>query len=243
MTSCRIVCMSDTHGYEDMITSIPYGDILVHAGDFTNGSTAEEIERFKRWIDRLSHKHKVFVGGNHESSLQTDRYITKLAHRFHKKLFLYEIGYTAESYSQKCKDIVNRPPSVYLQDSAHYIVPDHNSSGGVYDEGITVYGTPWQPEYRGGAFNLKRGVPLREKWSMIPSGIDILVTHTPPHGIRDRCKTGEFCGCEDLRREVCERIRPRLHVFGHIHEGYGKSLLLLLNLCVRLYCSIIRILS
>ncbi|GMF55202.1 unnamed protein product [Phytophthora fragariaefolia] len=30
-------------------------------------------------------------------------------------------------------------------------------------------------------------------------------------------------GCADLLREVEHRIRPKLHVFGHVHEGYGHS--------------------
>jgi Icc-related predicted phosphoesterase len=71
------------------------------------------------------------------------------------------------------------------------------------------------------AFNLPRGEPLREKWALIPSGIDILVTHTPPYGIGDRTSRGESVGCEDLLETVL-RIKPRLHVFGHIHEGYGQ---------------------
>jgi Icc-related predicted phosphoesterase len=70
------------------------------------------------------------------------------------------------------------------------------------------------------AFNLDRGAPLREKWGLIPGGTDILITHGPPAHILDRTADGDEVGCEDLR-ETVDRLRPRLHVFGHIHEGYG----------------------
>lgn len=88
-------------------------------------------------------------------------------------------------------------------------------------EGLRIYGSPWQPRFQDWAFNLDRGEPLRRKWARIPSGIDILVTHGPPMGILDFSQYGnEHVGCGDLRQEL-HRIRPKLHVFGHIHGDYG----------------------
>ena len=89
--------------------------------------------------------------------------------------------------------------------------------------GIRIYGSPWQPWFMDWAFNLPRGGPLREKWSLIPDGVDILVTHGPPMGILDRTEMGEHVGCEELAVAVRDRIRPRYHIFGHIHEGAGRQ--------------------
>lgn len=89
-------------------------------------------------------------------------------------------------------------------------------------EGLRVWGTPWQPEFFAWAFNLPRGEALREKWRLVPAGVDVLLSHGPPYGFGDRVARGERAGCEDLLDEVRTRIRPRLHVFGHIHEGYGR---------------------
>jgi Icc-related predicted phosphoesterase len=86
---------------------------------------------------------------------------------------------------------------------------------------LRIYGSPWQPPFLDMAFNLPRGKPLREKWALIPPGIDILITHTPPYGIGDRTTRGDLVGCRDLL-EAVRRLRPRIHVFGHIHEGYGN---------------------
>jgi len=92
---------------------------------------------------------------------------------------------------------------------------------GVEIDGLHFWGSPWQPWFFDWAFNLERGPALRAKWDMIPMNTDVLITHGPPRGILDRTYSGEQVGCDDLRAAV-ERVRPRLHVFGHIHEGYGE---------------------
>lgn len=105
----------------------------------------------------------------------------------------------------------------YLQDSAVEI------------EGLKIYGSPWQPRFYDWAFNLNRGAELAEKWRMIPADVDVLITHGPPHGILDEVPKKfwvENTGCEELRRRVEEIAafgRLKLHVFGHIHCGYGTT--------------------
>ncbi|MDH4320863.1 MAG: metallophosphatase domain-containing protein [Desulfobulbaceae bacterium] len=88
--------------------------------------------------------------------------------------------------------------------------------------GITIYGAPWQPTFNDracDAFALPRGKALQEKWALIPAGVDILVTHAPPAGILDQ--DGPVAhGCADLAAAVAA-IRPRYHVFGHIHSHHG----------------------
>lgn len=99
---------------------------------------------------------------------------------------------------------------VYLQDSAVEILD------------LKIYGSPWQPRFFDWAFNLNRGGEMAEKWKLIPNEVDILITHGPPFGILDETPRGDFAGCEELRKRV-EEIRPQLHVFGHIHFGYGTE--------------------
>ncbi|MDI1240482.1 MAG: metallophosphatase domain-containing protein [bacterium] len=107
------------------------------------------------------------------------------------------------------------PGIVYLQDSSVEI------------DGIKIYGSPWQPRFFNWAFNLDRGPQMAEKWAMISNDIDILITHSPPNGILDlvpREGWDENTGCEELRKRVEEIAafrRLKLHVFGHIHSGYG----------------------
>ncbi|MFI0353343.1 metallophosphatase domain-containing protein [Actinomadura sp. 9N407] len=96
----------------------------------------------------------------------------------------------------------------YLQDSGTEI------------EGVRFWGSPWQPEFNDWAFNLPRGRPLADKWAMIPEGVDVLITHGPPLGIGDANAFPGRHGCEDLLARV-RQVRPRLHLFGHIHHDGG----------------------
>jgi len=97
---------------------------------------------------------------------------------------------------------------IYLQD------------GLVEIDGVKIYGSPWQPEFCGWAFNLPRGEDLKRKWDMIPEDTDILVTHGPPYGILDMNSRNYNVGSKTLLDAV-QRVQPKYHIFGHIHEGYG----------------------
>lgn len=48
------------------------------------------------------------------------------------------------------------------------------------------------------------------------------ITHGPPHGVLDQVAAGFNVGCEALAARLTE-LRPRLHVFGHIHEAHGLA--------------------
>ncbi|ESZ97866.1 hypothetical protein SBOR_1742 [Sclerotinia borealis F-4128] len=51
------------------------------------------------------------------------------------------------------------------------------------------------------------------------AGVDIVMTHGPPKGIRDECKDGHQ-GCDHILRAI-KRVKPLMHCFGHIYKGYG----------------------
>ena len=88
-------------------------------------------------------------------------------------------------------------------------------------DGVTFYGSPWQPTFHNWAFNLPRGSKLKEVWSRIPMCTEVLITHGPPAGILDRCQDGRIVGCQDLRDRLSQLPKLKLHIFGHIHEAYG----------------------
>lgn len=91
---------------------------------------------------------------------------------------------------------------------------------GITIEGINIWGSPVQPWFHNWAFNRQRGADIKKHWDLIPDNTDILITHGPPFGILDRTQRGENVGCEDLL-ECVNKIKPKYHVFGHIHEAYG----------------------
>ncbi len=80
--------------------------------------------------------------------------------------------------------------------------------------GFKLWGSPVTTLY-GGAFGMSRAEDRRNLYTSVPEGTDILITHGPPQGILDGGQ-----GCSELR-EATLRVRPKLHVFGHAHSGYG----------------------
>jgi Icc-related predicted phosphoesterase len=66
----KIICISDTHTYENF--EVPDGDILIHSGDISFRGTFAEMNRGMRWLSKFPHKHKVFVCGNHDWLGETD---------------------------------------------------------------------------------------------------------------------------------------------------------------------------
>jgi len=103
-----------------------------------------------------------------------------------------------------------------LPNNVHYLEDSE-----VVIDGIKFYGTPYQPEFYNWAFNLKRGIECAEKWALIPEDTDVLLSHGPPKFMCDYIPWDQFnAGCQDLLDRVLF-VKPKLHVFGHIHCGYG----------------------
>ncbi|CAH0491516.1 unnamed protein product [Peronospora farinosa] len=194
----KVVCVSDTHGLHENALTIPPGDIFVHAGDFTDTGKRSEVLAFNEFLGRLPHRYKLVIAGNHESSFDRQFYPE----------YWHQYGHKQQYDPTEVRALLTN--ALYLEDQAVLI------------EGYLFYGTPWQPEFCNWAFNLPRGDALLRQWRLIPTDTDVLVTHTPPMGHGDLVGF-QRVGCADLLREVENRVRPKLHVFGHVHEGYGRS--------------------
>lgn len=220
----RFVCMSDTHSLTSHIKhTVPDGDVFIHAGDFTRCGSISEVKEFANWLRKLPHKHKVIIAGNHELSFDPtfkniDLLRSGLTERLpcnhsHKILTIPTLGLNREQLQDAVETTLDMRDElsefIYLQDSS------------VTLHGLKIYGTPWQPEFCGWAFNLPRGQPCLDKWAEIPDDTDILITHTPPLGYGDLCCTGGRAGCVELLNTVQNRVRPKYHIYGHVHEGYG----------------------
>ncbi len=89
----------------------------------------------------------------------------------------------------------------------------------VGDRQLVFYGAPQIPACGGDdfAFQYPRG---HDAWSdTIPRSVDVLITHTPP---RHHLDLPHGMGCEFLLSEVWD-VKPTVHVFGHVHAGYGQE--------------------
>jgi Icc-related predicted phosphoesterase len=106
-------------------------------------------------------------------------------------------------------DKINPMEWTYLQDSGCQI------------DGVKFWGTPYTPRFFDWAFNADEPF-LTETWAKIPDDTDVLITHGPPLGFGDFSDFGkEHCGSKSLLHRVMD-IKPRLHVYGHIHPGFGR---------------------
>ncbi len=137
------------------------------------------------------------------------------AQPYYHKIFIagnHDFGFETEVRGYDALDLVEKFCDVtYLMDSSVMI------------DGIKIYGSPWQPRFFDWAFNLDRNSDeLNKKWEMIPDDTDILITHGPAHGFVDKVigKT-ESLGCELLTKHIQQRVKPTLHICGHIHSGRG----------------------
>lgn len=116
------------------------------------------------------------------------------------------------------------------EDSLNYPSVNYLCDSGTEFEGLKIWGSPWTTKFldqnpRAMAFVVDTDEELNKKWKLIPSDIDLLVTHSPPYGILDKItKKGDpHVGFLSLRHHVICRIKPKIHAFGHVHEYGGKS--------------------
>lgn len=222
-----VVCISDTHNKQP---ELPPGDVLIHAGDMTETGSFDEIQWQLRWLSSQPHPYKIAIAGNHDTLLD-EEYCGKYPHRRH--------GDTS-----KTRKDLDWGDVIYLEDSAitlEFPVPPTKEPVNVNGNGtpnngtedanppdnhhqkrtLTVYGTPWSPLLGSFPFQYPRNQAESFWTNRIPSETDIVVVHGPPRLHLDGNGT-RHAGCPFLAREI-GRVRPRLAVFGHIHEAYGRE--------------------
>jgi Icc-related predicted phosphoesterase len=103
----------------------------------------------------------------------------------------------------------NYPSVIYLNDS------------GIEIDGYKIWGSPVTPYFHNWAFN-RIGDDIKKHWDLIPSDTNILITHGPIYGYLDLVDYRYPKGCQYLLEKVQIMTDLKLHIFGHIHEGYGR---------------------
>lgn len=200
----KITFISDTHNKHKALDRVlPGGDLLIHAGDISSMGYKHEIQDFCKWFDGLDYEFKIFIAGNHDWG-----FIDREPFYVHRSVLIPK---PTEEILNSCKWID------YLRDSETVIQMEEEPP-------VKIYGSPWQPEFYDWAFNLPRGgEELKRRWNSIPDDTDILVTHGPAYGYVDRVLgRPDHLGCELLAARIKE-FKPKIHVCGHIHTGYGYS--------------------
>jgi Icc-related predicted phosphoesterase len=189
----KVVAISDTHSKHNKMAAIPKCDILIHAGDATSMGHEREVRAFAAWFEKQPATYKIFIPGNHELEFERQLPASRLW------------------FEEEC------PSGIMLIDQSVEVM------------GIKIYGSPQTPWFYDWAFNQDRK-QIKKYWDAIPDDTDILVTHGPPlrvldevlNAIGDRHWPPQCVGCEELA-EAVKRVKPDLHIFGHIHCSHGQK--------------------
>lgn len=201
----RIVALSDLHGY---LPTVPTCDLLIVAGDLCvdrigRSHAAVAHDQQERWFDRYMRPwfatapaaHKVMTWGNHD--------------------WCGEDGNFGDDVPGRAT-----PGAVQILVDEETSVPHVGGSGS-----LRIWGTPWSNAFGDWAF-MKRPDELADIYAGIPEGIDILMSHQPPLGygdltvLRGAGQSEHHGSCELLA--AIKRVRPKLVICGHIHEGHGR---------------------
>ncbi|RKU41926.1 hypothetical protein DL546_002203 [Coniochaeta pulveracea] len=206
----RFVCISDTH---NNTPKLPKGDVLIHAGDLTNQGTYSELSKAVSWLAKQPFEIKIVVAGNHDLTLDEEFYSRQGAN-------LHQTPQNPEA----CRRLLSENPGITYLNHAGATVRLASPSGPRTI--FTVFGSPYSPCQDTGtwAFQYPRDSDEATRlWSLIPLDTDLLITHTPPyHHCDESISKRKAMGCEILRKAMW-RVRPKLHVCGHVHEGRGAE--------------------
>ena len=189
----RVLCIADTHCHKP--TSLPPADLLIHAGDLTNDGTAAQVQDQIDWLAKLDYKYKIVIAGNHDGYLDP----------------------RSRHLGDSHKEIEWPRPEAGL----HYL--QHSSVTLTFLRGgsrvLKIYGAPQIPACGGPEFAFQYPREQDAWRDTIPVDTDVLVSHSPP---RHHLDLPRGMGCEWLLREAW-KVKPKLHVFGHVHCGYGRE--------------------
>ena len=181
-----VVCISDTHNSQP---KIPLGDLLIHAGDLTQGGTAQELQTAFDWVNSLPHAYKVVIAGNHDMLLDKAKFPEQAGLR-------KSLRWGSINYLENTVKILRFP-------------------GG---RNLKIYGSPYTRKHGNWGFQYPPGTDVFS--ATVPEDVDILITHIPPRFHLDVDGFGDV----HLLNEVW-RAKPKLHVYGHVHEGFGTDVL------------------
>uniref|UniRef100_A0A6U3TKS0 Calcineurin-like phosphoesterase domain-containing protein n=1 Tax=Ditylum brightwellii TaxID=49249 RepID=A0A6U3TKS0_9STRA len=213
----KVVHVSDTHNMHRFV-QLPEqgGDLFLHTGDICanyHGKANVLVDQFQDFLSWLHDvvcpifKKVVFIAGNHDIYLDPT---SKMCSSGEYKL------------ARKCLDdfLLCHANVSYLENASTHFC------------GLHIYGTPIMTcrkesmgkRYFSNAFEKPQAERLLY-WQMIPSDVDILLTHMPPtsaHGLYRSTASADLTqALQQSNKNGFYRYSPSLHAFGHDHRGFG----------------------
>ena len=189
-------------------------DVVIHCGDLTEESKLEEYQASIRLLMDIDAPLKLVIAGNHDFTMDTPAFQKKVSDAFPPlDLSLVKQVYGDYGSARQLFEDARTAGVIFLDEGNHRFVLENGAL-------LTIYASPFTPSLGDWGFQYDRGQGHKFE---IAQGTDVVITHGPPKGIMDYTDSKQRAGCSDLFAAVA-RTRPRLHCFGHIHEGWGAKM-------------------
>ena len=188
--------MSDLHGY---LPEIDKCDLVLICGDIVSLRSQRYPKSCKKWYTRV---FQPWI-----DSLPCDKVLCIPGN--------HEVG--VEGHDNEYKKLFGpyKKATILIHEPYEYL-----SDGGTF---YKLFGTPYCKVFGNWAY-MRPNSDLKEKFSEIPEGLDILLTHDVAYGYADQSLqdigygTEEHFGTVELRDAILEK-KPKYHFSGHIHTA------------------------
>lgn len=175
------------------------------------------LSKYRKALDQLSNldaELKLVIAGNHDVSLDPEWWAENLD----------------EGDDDPEEPVIARQLFKAARENGVHLLGEGLHAFTLGDgRSFTIFASPFTPEYGDYAFSYPRDENhFNEGSSFIPAGVNIVMTHGPPSAPSSHSAAyhldlgyyGEHGGCPKLFDAIV-RSKPKLHCFGHIHEGHG----------------------
>lgn len=209
----RILIISDTHG--EALIHKPAGnfDVAIHCGDMTEESKLPEYHAALQLLKEISAPLKLVIAGNHDIALDTPTLKRMLRdNTTSEDMALVQKTYGSFSEARALFDSEEARAAgiVFLDEGTHRFTLDNGAALSVFASPYTTSSdASWAFQY----------LPADDHTWAIEDNTDIVITHSPPHGVLDYTNR-KRTGSASLFAAVA-RARSRLHCFGHVHSAWG----------------------
>ncbi len=213
----RFYIVSDTHGieFESKDRFSQHADVAIHCGDLTEESKLEEFQATLRLLMDIQAPLKLVIAGNHDFTLDIPTFREKVANaRPPLDPELVKKIYGAHGEARQLFEDARSAGITFLDEGSHQFFLENGAI-------LTVYATPYTPSLGDWGFQYP---PNQGHNFSITKGVDLVISHGPPRGIMDYTDSKQRAGCPHLFTAIA-RARPRIHCFGHIHEGWGAKMI------------------